>query len=117
MSLQSQYAVGLHCDENPTKNRFHHNIICPQYHMLYQLINFCSISKGNEINKGKDKGLWKDNIFRIFNIDFVKQIKKLIEHIKQQQLSESDYSNTKFVNLQLSIQRKSQKKLKNLNVN
>ena len=30
-------------------------------------------------------------------------------------MSESDYSNTKFVNLQLFIQRKSQKKLKNLN--
>ena len=53
-----------------------------------QLPVFCSISKGNEINKGK--GLWKNNTFLIFDIDFVKQIKKLIEHIKQQQFSESD---------------------------
>ena len=28
MSLQSQYIIGLHRDENPTKNRSRHNIAC-----------------------------------------------------------------------------------------
>ena len=29
MSIQSQYLIGLHRDENPTKNRCRHNIACP----------------------------------------------------------------------------------------
>ena len=29
MSLQSQYVIGLHRDENPTKSRCCHNIVCP----------------------------------------------------------------------------------------
>ena len=51
---------------------------------------FCSISKRNEFNKGKGKGLWKLNNSLIYNTDFVKQMKQLIENIKQQQLSESE---------------------------
>ena len=50
---------------------------------------FCSISKRNELNKGKGRGLWKFNNSLISNTDFVKQMKQLIENIKQQQLSES----------------------------
>ena len=54
---------------------------------------FCSISKRNEFNKGKGKGLWKFNNSLIYNTDFVKQMKQLIENIKQQQLSESEQTN------------------------
>ena len=51
---------------------------------------FCSISKRNEFNKGKGRGLWRFNNSLISNTDFVKQMKQLIENIKQQQLSESE---------------------------
>ena len=51
---------------------------------------FCSISKQNEVNKRKDTGLWKFNNSLISNTDFVKQIKQLIQNIKQQELSESE---------------------------
>ena len=51
---------------------------------------FCSISKRNEFNKGKGRGLWKFNNSLISNTDFVKQIKQLIQNIKQQELSESE---------------------------
>ena len=46
--------------------------------------------KRNEFNKGKGRGLWKFNNSLISNTDFVKEIKQLIENIKQQQLSESE---------------------------
>ena len=36
---------------------------------------FCSISKRNEFNKGKGRGLWKFNNSLISNTDFVKQMK------------------------------------------
>ena len=29
MSPQCQYVIGLHRDENPTKDRYRHNIACP----------------------------------------------------------------------------------------
>ena len=51
---------------------------------------FRSISKRNEFNKGRDRGLWKFNNSLISSTDFLDQIKQLIENIKQQQLSESD---------------------------
>ena len=51
---------------------------------------FRSISKRNEFNKGRDRGLWKFNDSLISSTDFVDQMKQLIENIKQQQLSESD---------------------------
>ena len=51
---------------------------------------FCSIPKRNEFNKGKGRGLWKFNNSLISDTDFVKQMKQLIENIKQQQLSESE---------------------------
>ena len=51
---------------------------------------FCSVSKRNEFNKGNGRGLWKFNNFLISNADSVKQMKQLIENIKQQQLSESE---------------------------
>ena len=60
--------------------------------MLFQPIIhqfLCSISKQNEFKKGKSRGLWKFNSSLISNTDFVKQMKQLIENIKQQQLSES----------------------------
>ena len=51
---------------------------------------FRSISKRNEFNKRRDRGLWKFNDSLISSTDFVDQMKQLIENIKQQQLSESD---------------------------
>ena len=45
--------------------------------------------KQNEFKKGKGRSLWKFNSSLISNTDFVKQMKQLIENIKQQQLSES----------------------------
>ena len=46
--------------------------------------------KQNEFKKGKGRSLWKFNSSLISNTDFVKQMKQLIENIKQQQLSESE---------------------------
>ena len=43
-----------------------------------------------KLNKDKDKGLRDFNYSLIPNTSFVKQMKQIIEHIKQQQLSQSD---------------------------
>ena len=51
---------------------------------------FCSTSKRNELTKVKGKGLWKFHNSLISKTDFVEQMKQLTEHIKQQQLQESD---------------------------
>ena len=50
---------------------------------------FCSISKRNEFNKGKGRGLWKFNNSLISNTDFFKQMKNLIQNFKRQ-LSEPE---------------------------
>ena len=70
---------------------------------------FCAISKQNEFNKGKGRGLRKFNNSLISNTDFVKQMKQLIENVKQQELSESEqtdqmkWEKKKLVNLQSPI--------------
>ena len=43
-----------------------------------------------KLSKDKDKGLRDFNYSLIPNTSFVKQMKQIIEHIKQQQLSQSD---------------------------
>ena len=45
---------------------------------------FCSISKGDKFNKGKGERMWKFSNSLFSNIDFAKQMRQLIEHIKQQ---------------------------------
>ena len=44
---------------------------------------FCSISKGDKFNKGKCERMWKFNNSLFSNTDFAKQMRQLIEHIKQ----------------------------------
>ena len=68
--------------------------------------------------------MWKFNNSLICNTDFVKQIKQLIENIKQQQLSESEQTDQikrellkKFVNLQSPFPEKFHITQKEVNVN
>ena len=59
--------------------------------VLYNSPVFCLMSKQNEFNPGKYLGIFNNSL--ISNTDFVKQMKQLIEYIKQQQLSESEQTN------------------------
>ena len=49
------------------------------------------MSKQNEFDSGKYLDIFNNSL--ISNTDFVKQMKQLIEYIKQQQLSESEQTN------------------------
>ena len=67
---------------------------------------FCSISKRNEFDKGKDKGLWKFNNSLISKTDFTDQMKQLIENIKKLQLSEKEQTDqTKWELLKYKIRK------------
>ena len=58
MSLQSHYVIGLHRDENPTKNRCRHNIACPLGY-LEQFLGAKIPFSGDKLNtciKGFSKG-------------------------------------------------------------
>ena len=44
---------------------------------------FCSISKGDKFNKGKGERMMKFNNSLFSNKNFAKQMRQLIEHIKQ----------------------------------
>ena len=72
-----------------TKTRLHFHLTkSPRIYQKYDVLNalssdhsslFCSISKPNELNKGKGKGLWKFNNSLISNTDFFERMKQPIE--------------------------------------
>ena len=80
--------------------------------MLFQMIIhqfFAQYQNKMNSTKAKGRGLRKFNNSLISNTDFVKQMKQLIENVKQQELSESEqtdqmkWEKKKLVNLQSPI--------------